>query len=441
MTLPEGIERVSKGPKETPNTADFKTDDAGTVSTSFTSDGDRYSTFTSGTEDTGVKNPYNRHTHLPCEFGNPNGAHSDNGAATHLIYLNGGPSHDPLETPMAACAHHEVEMREKVAVKNPEIQPLFRPIRNQRMVAEHRQRKDLINKDLTLSMEAMMRQGGLKAENGELTTPIKPGTPEALFGRSTESFYTRGAIPTENRALDSLRQRRSEPVDATALEGILARAREKDGAGRTANLPEGFEQPIKDTSPFRYTFKRGKKAIPDVTDSERNLAIEHASPKRKVAHVLRLHKSGVPLASAMLEAHRLGVHSEVESLMQTHMQDFTTSSDSEGNVTITPGKRPQRSRGTIGIGTQGKLAEKLPAHKVETDLATGELRPLSPIESYTADQVDENTSEDDIAARQEEAAIRLREIQARREQLAGRRGRRPSGTPSLKKELEDGTGK
>ena len=452
--VPEGFESVpEKKQKPAGITANYTTNDDNSVSGSVVTDPDSYSTFTAGNSDTGVKNPYNRKVHLPCEFGNPNGAHSEGGKATHLVYLNGGPTADPLETPMAACAHHEVKIREKSAELNPTYKPYFRPIINRRMIAEHRNKVDAANKGLTMSFEARLLSGGLKAENGETTAPVQAGTAEALYGRSTPDFYTRGTTPG-NKALEAAKQRRGDAklyrvktgkhagkvlalnpddVDSGALETTLSRASSPEGAGRA---PEGFTQPKKDTSPFRYEFPVKTAKVNVETAGE--LPIERQGTKKKLAHVAALHKSGVPHAMAMMEAHRLGVHSEFESLLKTHMQDFTTDTDESGTVTIRPGRRPQRSRGTVSLGDQSsRLAEQLPADRVEQDLGTGGLRALSPIEAFTAQKNEKDESEYDVQAMQEQTAARLRAVEAKKQALASRRGRK--GLPGLKKELDGGT--
>ena len=440
---PEGFESiVEKKQKPAGITANYTKNDDNTYSGSMVTDPARYSTFTAAEGDAGVKNPYNRKVHLPCEFGNPNGAHSEGGKATHLVYLNGGPTADPLELPMAACAHHEVKIREKAAELNPTYKPYFRPIINRRMIAEHRAKVDAANKDLTMSMESELLNRG-----------VKPGTPEALYGRSTPDFYVRGTAPG-NKALEAAKERRGDAklykvktgkhagkvlalnpddVNSGALETTLSRAATPEGAGRA---PEGFEQTKKDTSPFRYEFPT-KTAKVNVESAE-ELPIERQGTKKKLAHVAALHKSGVPHAMAMMEAHRLGVHSEFESLLKTHMSDFTTETDDSGNVTIKPGRRPQRSRGTVGLGDQrSRLAEKLPADRVEQDLGTGELRALSPIEAFTERKFEETKSDYDVQALQDQTAARLRAIEAKKTALSNRRGRK--GLPGLKKELDGGT--
>jgi hypothetical protein len=434
--IPEGFERVERAGKEPGVQATFTKTDAG-VQGSLPLDPDRYSTFTKieGTE--GIKNAYNRKPYLPCEFGNPNGAHSDNGAATHLVYLNGGPSEDPLEVPRAACAHHEVKLREKAATMDPETAPQFRPIKNQRMVAEHRAAKDKIKKDITLSLEAGLQNAG-----------VKPGTPEALWGRSTPDFYDRGKIPSSNPALEAAQQRRGNaklyriksgkhsgkvialnPNDLkSGLDIVLSRSFEDDGAGRSPT-PEGFEPAKSGSNPFKYRFPtRSKKIAPAEFGGE--LPIEERGTKQKVAHIFGLRKSGVPEAMWRMEAHRLGVHSEVESTLQTHTQPFTVD---EAGV-IKQGTRPQRSRETVDIGTRAQVAAQLPSDRAEYDVTAGENIPLTPIESFTSRQLETQDTESDLAARQDATAERLRNIEARKQAL--RKGR-----PGLRGELDKGTGK
>lgn len=440
---PDGFEYITQ--KAAPVTANYTKNDDNTYSGSMITDPSAYSTFTAAQGEEGIKNQYNRKLHLPCEFGNPNGAHSEGGKATHLVYLNGGPTADPLEVPMAACAHHQVKIAEKAADLNPDVHPYFRPIANRRMIAEHRAAKDSMNKDLTMTMEA-----------GLLTAGVKEGTPESLWGRSTPNFYRRGKVLTENIALDDAKKRRGnaklyriktgkhagktialdpKDVDSGALEVTLSRAASPEGAGR-ATPPEGFIQYHKDTSPFRYMFPT-KLAGKNPVDLEE--AVGPSGTKQLVKHVMDLHRRGMPTPAVMLEAHRLGVHSEVESLFKTHMQPFTTETDEEGTVTIVPGKRPQRSRGTVGVGTRGKVAEKLPADRSEFDLTTGEYRALTPIEAYTENKFEDTLDQSDIEARQAATAEKLRAVEARKQTLANRR-KRP-GLPGLKNELDEGTGK
>jgi hypothetical protein len=434
--IPEGFERVERAGKESGVQAKFKKTDEG-VQGSVSIDPDSYTTFTKDEGTDNFKNAYNRKSYLPCEFGSPNGAHSDSGAATHLVYLNGGPSEDPLEVPRAACAHHEVKLRERAASLNPDTAPLFRPIINQRMVAEHRAAKDKINKDLTLSLEAGLQKAG-----------VQPGTPEALWGRSTPDFYNRGKIPVSNPALEAAKQRRgnaklyrikggkhsgkiiaANPEDVeSGLDIILSRSFGEEGGGRAPNAPEGFVS-ANPKSPFRYKFKtRSKKITP--LESGAELPIEQRGTKQKVAHVFGMRKSGIPEAMWRLEAHRLGVHSEVESLLNTHTQPFTV--DESGTIKF--GTRPKRSRETVDVGTRKEVVAQLPPDKAEFDVTSGENIPLTPIESFTSRQLETQNEESDVEARIAATAERLRKIEARKRAIRG-------GRPGLRGELDKGTSK
>ena len=461
-SVPEGFESVvEKKQKPAGVTAKFEQNEAGDFVGTASQDSDQYSTFTAAPGETGVKNPYNRSVHLKCEFGNPNGAHSESGKATHLIYLNGGPTMDPLEVPMAACAHHEVKIREKAAQMQPEVHPYFRPILNRRMIAEHRARVDKIKKEVTMSLEGGLRKAG-----------VQEGTAEALWGRETPNFYVRGIVPpTSNPELDEVKKRRGNvkmyrlrggkhegklvflnpdvvEEGGTALENVLQGTLNKSS-------PEGFQSVRPNRPPGEYFFRKRSKSIEPIAGGT-DLPIENRGTKQKVAHVMSIYKHfydnarkenvshddahASAIEIAMPEAHRLNVHSEVESLMSTHMRPYTTTTDDEGVVTVKPGRGPQRSKGTVTIGTLGQVAAQLPADKAELDLTTGEYRALTPIEAYTEGKFEDTLEQADIEARQKQTAEKLRAIEARKQRRATRKNRPalPGGT--LKDELDRGTG-
>lgn len=317
-----------------------------------------------------IRSMYNRGVELSCEAkqtGTLRGKCS--GKATHTV---SGPEEDDLTTvPWALCPRHIGKVQDW-AIKNGEelkitpITPAY--------VDKHRAKVKAINMTKTLSMESLLRSGGLEtsipedAEKPPVETQV--GARDLLFGRNTTRFGVRGeSLDTH---LDRVKQRRT-PEDA---EAILSNA-----LTELRNNPMTLDERDKDL------IGRAEQAQPD-TDRRTGTWMPWSFNPRDREGLLRANK-------VEFVQNENGIARAVPGKLAGKVDTTSTWLDEQEEEPRVGTNVSDRTVNSVDFGSRADVIANLPAHLVTSLEGTaGEVRPLTPLERFSEAHYDEN----DLAA-------------------------------------------